>query len=204
MLRLAKMRSTKMERILCLVFASTLASLGSTMMATSVQAQGSGAFDGFIHNARGGVLAHDFGAFSSNTEDGAAINLELQFSEPGWEAWEYILSPRPIIGGTINTAGDTSRGYAGLYWDLYPVDWLFVGGAVGATVHDGELDESDPDRRALGSRVLFHLALEIGIRFADHHGLSLYADHASNANLADDNEGIETAGVRYTYFFGGR
>ena len=159
---------------------------------------------GFIHNVRGGVLAHDRGAFSSNTEDGIDINLEIQFTEPDWAVWDYILSPRPILGGNINTVSDTSRGYAGLYWDYYPLDWLFVGGAFGATVHDGELDESEPERRALGSRVLFHLALEVGVRFAEHHGLSLYADHASNAGLIDDNESIEAAGVHYTFFFGGR
>ena len=175
--------------------------LGPTAPAQGQQGQ---ALGGVIHNVRGGVLAHDRGLFSSNEEDGANINIEIQFTESSWDAWRYILSPRPIVGGNINTAGDTSRGYAGLYWDYYPVDWAFVGAAVGATVHDGETSDAPGDRRALGSRVLFHLALEVGVRFADHHGLSIYADHASNAGLADENEGIESVGIRYTYFFGGR
>lgn len=176
----------------------------SGLLTAAVAAAQDGALGDFVHNVRGGVLAHDQGAFSSNTEDGVDVNLEIQFTEPGWAAWDYILSPRPIIGGNINTSGDTSRAYAGLYWDYYPLDWLVVGAAFGASVHDGELDESEPERRALGSRVLFHLALEVGVRFAEHHGLSLYADHASNAGLVDDNEGIEAAGIRYTFFFGGR
>ncbi|NBC33042.1 MAG: acyloxyacyl hydrolase [Alphaproteobacteria bacterium] len=178
--------------------------LGALLSFPSAPAAAQDAFGGFIHNVRGGVLAHDRGAFSSNTEDGVDINLEIQFAEPEWQAWDYIFSPRPIIGGNINTVGDTSRGYAGLYWDYYPIDWLFVGGAVGGTIHDGELEESEPDRRALGSRVLFHLAVEVGVRFGETHGLSLYADHASNAGLVDDNESIEAAGIRYTFFFGGR
>lgn len=159
--------------------------------------------ESLIHNIRGGVLAHDRGLFSSNIEDGADINVEIQFAEPSWEPWRYILSPRPIIGGNVNTAGDTSRGYAGLYWDYYPLDWLFIGGALGGTIHDGEASNAPPGSRDLGTRVLFHLALEVGVRFAEHHGLSVYADHASNAGLSDDNEGIEAAGIRYTYFFGG-
>ena len=161
--------------------------------------------DGFdvIHSLAGGVLAHDRGVFSSNEEDGVDINLEVQFVEPGWDWWRYIGSPRPRIGGNINTAGDTSLGYAGLYWDYYVLDEFFVAGAFGATVHDGELSDA-PGRRELGSRVLFNLAAEIGWRFADRHALSLYADHSSNANLADDNEGLDNVGVRYHFFFGGR
>lgn len=201
---LTRPRSEKLDRAGVVAMASACAALVMVLEIGPAAAQESREFGGFLHNLRGGVVAHDVGAFSSSTEEGAAINVEIQFSEPGWAGWQYILSPRPIVGTNINTIGDTSRGYAGLYWDYYPMDWLFVGGTVGATVHNGELDEDDRDRRALGSRVLFHLALEIGVRFAENHGLSIYADHASNANLADENEGIESAGVRYTYFFGGR
>jgi hypothetical protein len=158
---------------------------------------------GIVHSFAGGVLAHDRGVFSSNDEDGVDINLEIQFVEPGADWWRFIGSPRPRIGGNINTSGDTSLGYAGLYWDYYVLDEVFLAGGLGASVHNGEIDEA-PGEKELGSRVLFHLAAELGWRFAEQHALSIYADHSSNANLADENEGLENVGVRYHFFFGGR
>lgn len=158
---------------------------------------------GIVHSLAGGVLAHDRGAFSTNDEDGVDINLEIQFTEPGWQWWRFIGSPRPRLGGNINTSGETNLAYAGLYWDYYLLDDVFVAGGFGGAVHDGETDDA-PGEKELGSRVLFHLAAEVGWRFADRHALTVYADHSSNAGLADDNEGLETVGVRYHFFFQGR
>lgn len=160
-----------------------------------------------VHSIAGGVLAHDYGVFTdSNVEDGVDINVEIQFTEPRWRQWRWIGSPRPMLGANINTAGDTSRVYGGLYWDWYPVnDWWFLGAGLGLTVHTADFEDPDPDERDLGSPVLFHLAAETGVRLAPHHAVSVYVDHASHARLFDnDNEGLDTVGVRYRYFFGGR
>ena len=178
------------------------AALSLPLLVGGSPAAAQGGFD-VVHGIAGGVLAHDRGAFSSNEEDGVDINLEVQFVEPGWEWWRFVGSPRPRIGGNINTQGDTSLGYAGLYWDYYVLDDFFVAGGLGAAIHDGEIDDS-PGRKELGSRVLFHLAAEVGWRFADRHALSVYVDHSSNANLADENEGLDNFGVRYHLFFGSR
>ena len=180
---------------------SVAAALFAVALTLPTPAVAQSGFD-VVHSLAGGVLAHDRGAFSSNEEDGAAINLEMQFVEPGWDWWRYVGSPRPRIGGNINTSGDTSFGYAGLYWDYYLFDEFFIAGGVGGAVHNGEIDEA-PGEKELGSRVLFHLAAEVGWRFADRHALSIYADHLSNANLADENEGLDNVGVRYHFFFGG-
>jgi hypothetical protein len=158
-----------------------------------------------VHSIAGGVLAHDYGVFSSHEEDGADVNLEIQFTGPRWREWRWIGSPRVMLGGNINTAGDTSRVYGGLYWDWYPVDdrW-FLAGALGLTLHNGETEEDVPGRRNLGAPVLFHIAAETGIRFTEHHAVSVYADHASHGGLFDDdNGGLEAVGLRYRYSFAG-
>jgi hypothetical protein len=55
--------------------------------------------------------------------------------------------------------------------------------------------------KALGSRVLFHIPVEIGLRFDDHNSLSVYFEHTSNGYTQDFNEGLDRLGVRYGYRF---
>jgi hypothetical protein len=181
------------------------APLSAALLALAVATAPAAAQDGLgvVHSLVGGVLAHDRGVFSSNEEDGVDVNVEIQFAEPRWEVWRRIGSPRPRLGGHVNTGGDTSQAYAGLYWDHYFLDDLFVAAGLGGTVHDGETDRARGEKE-LGSRVLFHLAAEAGWRLADRHAVSIYVDHISNAGLADENEGLDTVGIRYHVFFDGR
>lgn len=157
-----------------------------------------------------GVLYHDIGVFGDNLEDGADVNAEILFAAPGWfydanqPAWvNSLLAPRPHIGVSVNTEGDTSQFYFGLTWDadlfvdiLQPGDGLFATFGAGGAVHDGKLDTNDPDRKSLGSRVLFHLSTEIGYRFSERFSLAAYLEHSSNANLADRNDGFDNLGLR--------
>ncbi len=139
-------------------------------------------------------------------EDGAQINAELRFNPP--PLFEYILSPRPHLGVSINTVGDTSFLYLGLTWTWNITDALFLDLSFGGTIHDGTIHdgwltshEPDPDRRLMGSRLLFRESLELGYRFLDHHSLSLMLDHMSNAGLVDKNQGNDDVGLRYGYRF---
>ena len=68
-------------------------------------------------------------------------------------------------------------------------------------MHDGQLQLEDWDRKALGSRVLFHIPAEVGYRFDDHHNLSAYFEHMSNAYTVSPNEGMDRLGIRYGYRF---
>jgi lipid A 3-O-deacylase len=155
--------------------------------------------DGAISELRLGVLAHDQGVFVATKEEGLDINAELFFRDLGWfdGGWEV----RPSIGASINLKGDTSQAYAGLTIGGPIAGPLFLEGAVGAAVHDGDLDIATTDRKELGCRVLFHLAASAGVMLSDSTSLSLYLDHASNANLCDHNEGLETAGARIGFRF---
>ena len=155
-----------------------------------------------LHSIVGGVLSHDRGLFSSRIEEGIDLNAEIQFRALQADYWSAIGSPRPHVGVTVNTAGDTSLGYTGLTWSWDVTDDIFLAGAFGVVVHNGELESDSPDRRDFGSRFLFRFGVEVGYRLAARHGISLFADHASHARLLDNenNDGLETVGVRYHLF----
>ena len=123
---------------------------------------------------------------------------------------EALLSPsvlflggtiRPAVGASINTQGDTSQAYIDARWQYDMPSGIFLGLGLGAAIHDGNLDPSDPDKKALGSRLLFHIPAEIGFHFDDHNSLSVYFEHVSNGYTQDFNEGLDRLGVRYGYKF---
>jgi lipid A 3-O-deacylase len=151
-----------------------------------------------IDQARLGVLAHDIGLFDHHRERGVDVNGELLFASPGFLA--PIGAPHPNLGLTGNTAGNTDYGYFGLAWT--PTLWgpIFGSLGLGGAVHDGELDP-EPHRKALGSRILFHEELELGYRFTEALGVSVFLDHISNADLAHHNQGLTNAGIRTGFFF---
>lgn len=153
-----------------------------------------------MHEAKFGILAHDVGDLWSgfNREDGIDINFEAGLS-PSLDLGFATL--RPAIGASINTEGDTSKIYLDARLEHDFEGGVFLAAGIGAAVHDGKLEHGHHDRKALGSRVLFHIPLEAGYRFDAHHSLSVYFDHMSNANLADENEGMDTIGLRYGYRF---
>lgn len=165
--------------------------LGVALGATMVSA------GGLIHEVRGGVLYHDVPDLWSglSLETSAPdINLEVVFSPVLPAIWGSI---RPALGVSVNTDGGTSHAYLDARWQVELPHRLFIGLGLGAAVHDGELGPTAPDKKALGSRVLFHIPLEIGYRFDDRNSVSLYFEHISNAGTRSANEGLDRLGIRY-------
>jgi hypothetical protein len=78
---------------------------------------------------------------------------------------------------------------------------VFFNTGLGLAVHNGELETNDDQNKALGSRVLFRVPLEIGATFGTRHRISILFAHISNAYLADPNEGLDVLGVRYGFQF---
>ncbi len=152
-----------------------------------------------VSEIRIGVLAHDQGPFSSNKEDGIDANFEILFSSPDF--LDIIWSPRPHIGVTYNAYGDTSQAYLGLTWEWDFWQDFFAGFSLGGAVHDGELTTLALDKKELGCRVLFRESITLGYRFNKHYSIMGFFDHISNASLCSNNEGLETAGVRFGYRF---
>lgn len=150
---------------------------------------------------RGGVMAHDVGFFGGAKEEGVDINVEYLFGGLTGSFFNAIWSPRPHIGLSVNTAGDTSQVYAGLSWQWTIHGPWFIGASFGLSLHNGKTETRELDRKELGSPVLFRESLELGVRILPQHSVSIMLDHISNARLFDHNEGMETVGLRYGYRF---
>lgn len=155
--------------------------------------------DSIFSEIRGGVYAHDIDFWSFNREKGPDVNAELLFVSPDF--LEPILSPRPHVGVTVNTAGDTSHAYTGLTWEFPVFGDFFIDGSLGLSAHNGKLDTDDKDRKSLGSPVLFRLGAAVGYNITEKVNVSIQYEHMSNAYLANENEGMDNVGLRLGYRF---
>jgi lipid A 3-O-deacylase len=155
----------------------------------------------FIDEFKIGVLWHDVPDLWSGFRaepNSADVNIEALLSPSLVFLGGTI---RPAIGGSISTIGATSDVYVDARWQYETPSGIFFGLGLGAAVHDGQLQLDDWDRKALGSRVLFHIPAEVGYRFDDHNSLSAYFEHMSNAYTVSPNEGMDRLGIRYGYRF---
>lgn len=146
-----------------------------------------------------GVMAHDVGVFGVNKEDGTDGNIEFLFDSP--DVLRPLWAPRPHVGMSVNSLGDTSQAYAGLSWSWMPAERWFVEFSLGGAIHDGKLSTADLDRKSLGTRVLFRESLSLGFNIDENHSVMVTLDHVSNANLGEHNEGLDTFGLRWGYRF---
>ena len=162
----------------------------------------------WIDEVKLGVLAHDIRLFGLGRpgETGADVNVEVLFPSPAF--FRVLGSPRPHLGGSLNTAGQTNYGYVGLTWSGRPwrfllalPDALFVAGSLGDAIHDGHLASGPPDRKLLGSRLLFRESIEGGYQITQRLSVSVMLDHLSNARLATHNQGLTNLGTRIGFAF---
>lgn len=159
-----------------------------------------------VDEVKTGVLAHDIGFLTHHVEHGVDVNLEMLFTPPDLLA--IIGSPRPMIGADINTSGNTSDPYVGLTWGISliqnlfrPGDSVFALGSLGGAYQDGYIDNAPPERKKLGSPILFRESAELGYQVTPMISISAILDHISNANLAQHNGGITSAGARLGFKF---
>lgn len=152
-----------------------------------------------ISEIRGGIYAHDISFWSFHRENGADVNGELLFVSP--KVLELLWSPRPHLGVTVNTAGNTSHAYGGLTWEWsLPADF-FIDANLGLSVHNGKLDTDNSRRKSLGSPVLFRLGTALGYNITEKVNISVQFEHMSNAYIANPNEGMDNVGLRLGYRF---
>jgi lipid A 3-O-deacylase len=159
-----------------------------------------------VDEVKTGVLDHDIGFLTHHVEHGVDVNIEMLFTPP--DLLSVIGSPRPHIGADINTAGNTSDPYAGLTWGISviqnlfrPGDSVFLTGSLGGAYQDGYIDNAPPERKRLGSAILFRESAELGYQITPVISISAILDHISNADLGQHNAGITSAGARLGFKF---
>lgn len=166
------------------------------LIASTVCAEESGSI---VSEIRGGVYDHDISFWSFHRENGADINAEVLFVSP--DMLEAIWAPRPHVGVTVNTDGNTSHLYGGLTWEwALPADF-FVDANLGLSAHNGKLNTDNSRRKSLGSPVLFRLGTALGYNITEKINVSVQFEHMSNAYIANPNEGMDNVGVRLGYRF---
>ena len=157
--------------------------------------------EGLLYELKLGALYHDapgmWSGFSVEKES-VDVNIEAQFS-PSMSA--FFGTIRPAVGVTINTLGQTSHAYLDARYTYDAPSGLFFAIGLGAAVHDGQNNLINTGQKALGSRILFHIPLEAGLRLDAHNSISAYFEHTSNAYTQNVNEGLDRIGVRYGYRF---
>lgn len=138
-------------------------------------------------------------------EHGVDVTAEALFGREGRvrpSLAEFFLKPRWHVGASFNTFGDTSQIYAGLTWDYYLTNWLFLEGTFGGAIHDGPLDEVN--RASYGCRANFRESAGVGLRLSERLRLIAEIDHMSQAQLcAERNSGLTNIGLKLGYSLGG-
>jgi len=162
-----------------------------------------------VDELKAGVYEHDASILGHQKETGADLNLEILFTSPAF--LEIIGSPRPMIGGLVNTSGETDQAYFGLTWDwtfLHDVlragDGFYVEGSLGGSLHDGKLDVQGAEaqkRKSLGSPVLFREDVDLGYHITPRYSVAISYNHISDADLAKRNEGLNDIGIRFGFKF---
>lgn len=150
-----------------------------------------------------GVYAHavDTPLTLATNEGGTDVELGYRFAP--LVALTAIGKPSPYLVGSLNTAGDTSFGGAGLSWRI-GAGPLYLRPAVGLVVHDGPRYRVDPAtglRSDLGSRVLFEPELGLGYQVTGKVALEASWTHISGARVfnSQQNPGIDMWGARINY-----
>ena len=158
-----------------------------------------------------GLLAHDV-HFLGGKERGVDFNPEFILASPVADAWaagvpaylRWTVQPRPTVGGEFNTAGYTNQYYFGATWTwqlagnvLQAGDGIALSYFFGPAFNDGDIIATAPDRKSLGSHVLFREALELGYLISPVYQVSAFFDHVSNGGLAKQNESLNNLGVRF-------
>jgi hypothetical protein len=157
----------------------------------------------FFNEVRLGGYFHGIGNPERDTADVNAEILTRKIWSPSDPDFAW-LSPRLHLGGTVNTAGRTSYGYAGLTWTWEHVIWprMFAEFSFGISVNNGFTGRFAPlDHAKVGCAALFRESGSLGYRLDEHWSVMATIEHVSNGGLCNENRGITSAGVRIGYSF---
>lgn len=187
------------------ILVRVLTAAGCMLPTSGLAEEGSGRFlQPGIHSdwneIRAGLLAYDRGLFTTDEYDGVVINGEFLFRSP--QMLSGIGSPRPYIGFDAAIADDPVHFiYGGLNWDFRLTQKLYLSTSFGGAVTTADELENPKNHKALGCRVLFHVGAAVGYDVSERWTVQAYADHFSNADLCEQNDGAEAMGLRVGYRF---
>jgi hypothetical protein len=131
------------------------------------------------------------GAFAFNEENGGDLAAEARIEYlSGWRVFDQAFGPRfrglgPYVALNVNTDGGVF-GAGGLFLDLRPLPGIYLrpfGGVGGYSEGAG---------RDLGGVFQFETGAAAGYRFDNQTEVGILFKHYSNANINDDNPGVNS------------
>jgi lipid A 3-O-deacylase len=150
---------------------------------------------------------------NADKEDGPNVEFQVSFDSPEFLDWAF--SPQPYLIASVNTAGDTSYGGAGLEWRWDVSEHWAIEPGVGYVVHNGEIENPYPngspeaaafaaEHVQFGSRDLFRTSLGVTYDFDGPWEAEVLYEHLSHGQILGSgrNQGIDNIGVRIGYQFG--
>ena len=160
-----------------------------------------------VSEFRAGFLAHSVDERGPNGEilnftNWEDVTFEVLFTSPDIDAFRWIGSPKPNLGGTLNFNGRESMAHLGLTWQAQIFDSpFFIEGTFGAALHNGALSGAAAPARNLGCSLMFYESAGLGMDVADNMRVMLAWEHASSANLCSPNQGLTNVGLKIGYKF---
>jgi len=165
----------------------------------------SSANDGPFDEIRFGLFQHDTALIGHQKERGVDSAFEV-LSHPLIDL-PLIGSPRLVVGGVVNSEGQSDQAYVGFsgQWHLAhdvfrSSDSIFVEGTVGADWNDGKTDVRGTPLelhwKSHGSHFLIRSGVDVGYSLDETWSLAVSFNHISNAGLATPNEGMNDIGLR--------
>lgn len=189
--------------------AAGIAAFGAAMMLAPAAQAG-------VDEVHVGVVAHNIcisNCKNADKEDGPNVDFQVSFDSPG--ALHWLGSPQPYLMASVNTAGETSFGGAGLEWRWQFAEHWALEPGLGYVVHNGETNNPHPDGSPeaqefadehvlLGSRDLFRTSLGLTYDMGGPWEVGFIYEHLSHGQMLGHgrNQGLDEAGVRFGYRFG--
>ena len=185
------------------------------LLAGAAALMASAANAGVVEEVRLGVLQHNICVLdcdNADKEDGPDISGEIVFKSPDLLSWAF--DPRPYLGVTANTAGNTSFYGGGLQWSFGITDNLSFEPGLGYFFHDGYNEnpfvQRTPESTAfgeehvfMGSDDLFRTSLALTYDFNEDWAAQLMYEHYSHGQILGNgrNQGMDNIGIRIAYTF---
>jgi hypothetical protein len=130
-------------------------------------------------------------------------SFDVLFKSPDLGAFEWLGSPRPVVGADLNFRHE-SMVHAALNWHVdVPKSRLFVEGELGGAVTNAAKSGAIAPFRNVGCSQLFYWSINLGYKIDDHWDIMATEQHASQGGLCGDhlNQGLNYDGIRVGYRF---
>lgn len=112
----------------------------------------------------------------------------------GREGFDKFLHPRFFLSASISTDDQTSQIMAGASWKFPLFGPTFADLGFGGALNNGNIKDGG-STPGLGSHLLFHEYIALGVNLDENWSLTATIRHSSNAELASPNSGLTYGGI---------